>query len=342
MLEFNDARSFGHLVFTMPLYLDDEKIKLRLSAPVAGALILIKNEMQHHAVTPSFALGLMKRHFQPLLPVEHQDILSKMTKPTWTDIYFAFVEMVFRGGQPTGLLADVGASIKFIFTFTTLPYREHHFTEKIEINHFLDVCRSLKIDINLYPRYSDDGKFDVWRACKYCWRQPVPGRLICPTHTAGSKHTFIKLEGVRNVPTNSAYTDYKQGARQKKAYDEAIHTALNQELNEFYVDGFTIDSLIPPVGIWDWMNIRRPELAQLLSDQKKPIDDQSIIDSLLSLLHSPEGLTETQQKPYLRANEIIRANPILIWPMLLRAEAWLSVRKNLSSNKGGMRYKRAN
>jgi hypothetical protein len=326
----------------MPLYLDDEQIKLRLSAPVASALIAIKNEMQSHAVTPSLALSLMKKHFQPLLPLEHQDILSKLTKPTWTDIYWAFPEMVFRGGQPTGLLADIGASIKFIFTFTTIPYRVHHFSEKIEINHFLDVCRSLNIDINLYPRYSDDGKFDVFRACKYCWRQPVPGRLICSTHTAGNKHTAIKLEGVRDIPSNSVFTDYKEGARQKKAYDEAIHTALNREINELYVDEFTIDSLIPPVEVWSWMNIRRPILAQLLLDQKKPIDDQSIIESLLLILHSPTGLTETQLEPYLKANEIIRANPILIWPMLLRAEAWLSVRKNLRSNWGGARHKRTN
>lgn len=324
----------------MPLYLHEEQIQSRLSTPVASALIAIKKEMKLHAVTPSLALSLMKKHFQPLLPSEHQDILSKLTQPTWTDIYWAFPEMVFRGGQSTGLLADIGASIKYIYTFTTIPFRVHRFSEQIEINHFLEVCRSLKIDINFYPRYSDDGKFDVFRGCKYCWRQPVPGRLICSTHTAGIKHTAIKLEGVRDVPANSVFTDYKEGARQKKAYDEAIHTALNREINELFVDEFTIDSLIPPAGIWNWMNIRRPELAKLLLEQKKPIDDQNIIESLLLILHSPTGLTETQQQPYLNANEIIRAYPILIWPMLLRAEAWLSVRKNLRINWGGARHKR--
>lgn len=321
----------------MPLYLDDEQIKLRLSPPVANALIAIKNEMQFHAVTPSLALSLMKKHFQTLLPLEHQDVLSKMTQPTWADIYWAFPEMVFRGGQTSGLLADIGASIKYIFIFSTIPYREHQFSEKIEITHFLNVCRNLDIDFNLYPRYLDDGKFDVFRACKYCWRQPVPGRSICSTHTAGSKHTAIKLGEVRDLPTNSPFKDYKESNRQKKAFDEALNTALNREINELFEDEFTMDSLIPSVGILDWMSIRRPTLAQLLIDQKKPMDDQNIIDSLLLVLHSPIGLTEIQLQPYIKTNVLIRASPILIWPMLLRAEAWLSARKNLRSNWGGKR-----
>ena len=38
-----------------------------------------------------------------------------------------------------------------------------------------------------------------------------------------------------------------------------------------------------------------------------------IVDSLLSLLHTPVGLTETQYQPYLITNTLIKTYPILMW-----------------------------
>ena len=60
----------------MPLYIDDTEIEFRFCAPVAQGLKAIKSEMQGRAVTPSLALSLMKKYFQPLIPECHQDVLG--------------------------------------------------------------------------------------------------------------------------------------------------------------------------------------------------------------------------------------------------------------------------
>ena len=76
---------------------------------------------------------------------------------------------------------------------------------------------------------------------------------------------------------------------------------------------------------------------RLLLAQNSAREDEMIVDSLLSLLHTPVGLTETKYQPYLITNTLIKTYPILMWPMLLRAEAWLATRKTLRDNWGGKR-----
>lgn len=111
---------------------------------------------------------------------------------------------------------------------------------------------------------------------------------------------------------------------------------------EFHESGFESPTLIPTQDIFKWLSDRRPLLANLLTQQGLEIIDENIIDSLLLLLHSPEGLTFTQNEPYIKANLIIKAHPILKWPMLLRAESWLHARYTLRGNWGGKRVQETN
>ncbi len=321
----------------MPLYIDDAEIESRFCAPVAQALKAIKSEMQGRAVTPSLALSLMKKHFQPLIPECHQDVLGSLTQVSWEDLEFTYAEMVFRSGQPTGLLSEIAISINLICIFTTQPPRDFPNPETIEITYFLQICRQLKLGIEDSVRFSDNGRFDVLRACKYCWRQPVPGRLICSTHTAGDKHVTIKLGDQEDSDANLPFTDYKESRRQKKVFDETLNQILTKEVLEFHDSQFIAPILMPSKGCWQWLSVRRPLLSELLLAQNRTIDDEQIVHSLLSLLHSPVGLTETQHQPYLKANALIKTYPILIWPMLLRVEAWLTARKTLRDNWGGKR-----
>jgi hypothetical protein len=321
----------------MPLYIDDAEIESRFCAPVAQALKTIKSEMQGRAVTPSLALSLMKKYFQPLIPECHQDVLGNLTLASWEDLEFTYAEMVFRSGQPSGQLTEIAVCINLICLFTTHPPRTFPDHETIEITYFLQICRQLKLGIENSVRFSGNGRFDVLRACKYCWRQPVPGRLICATHTAGDKHVNIKLGDQEDSNVNLPFTDYKESRRQKKAFDKTLNQILTKEILEFHDSHFTAQILMPDENIWQWLNSRRPLLSHLLLTQNKSVNDEQIIDNLLSLLHKPTGLTETQYQPYLKANAQIKAYPILLWPMLLRAEAWLTARKTLRDNWGGKR-----
>jgi hypothetical protein len=147
--------------------------------PVASALLAIKKDMQGRAVTPTLALSLIKKYLQPLMPGEDKDILESLRQVTWEDLHWTYAEIIFRGGQPTGLLADIGVSIDLICTFTTNPPREFPSPESVEVFNFMQICEHLNTPISKDIRYSDARKFDVFNTCKYCWRQPVPGRLIC-------------------------------------------------------------------------------------------------------------------------------------------------------------------
>jgi hypothetical protein len=321
----------------MPLYIDDTEIESRFCVPVAQALKAIKSEMQDRAVTPSLALSLMKKHFQPLIPECHQDVLGSLTLVSWQDLEFTYAEMVFRSGQPSGQLTEIAVCINLICIYTTQPPRDFPNPETIEITYFLQICRQLKQGIEDSVRYSDNGRFDVLRACKYCWRQPVPGRLICSTHTAGDKHVSITLGNPKDSDANMPFTDYKESRRQKQAFDKTLNQIFTKELLEFHDSSFTAPILMPDENIWQWLNSRRPLLSHLLLTQDKAVHDKQIVNSLLSLLHTPIGLTETQYQPYLKANMLIKTYPILLWPMLLRAEAWLTARKTLRDNWGGKR-----
>lgn len=320
----------------MPLHIDDAEIDFRLCLPVAVALKNIKTEMASRSVTPRFALALMKKYFQPLIPECHQDVLGRRIKTSWEDMHWAYAEMIFRSGQPIGLLTDIGLAMQWICTFTTQPPRDFPVTEPIEVDYFLQMCRQTDSSMEHF-RYLDNGAFDVFRACKYCWRQPVPGRSICCRHATGHKHEPIELSNSAATTAKSSFAGYKESSRQKNAFDKMLNQILTKEVWEFHESSFTSPTLLPEQNKWDWLCVRRPMVSHLLLTQNKQTTDEVIIEELLSILHNAQGLVASHQQPYIKANSLIKSNPFLIWPMLLRAEAWLVARKNLRDKWGGRR-----
>lgn len=323
----------------MPFYVDDETIEQRMCAPVAHALKSIKYEMHGYAVTPSLALSLIKKYFLPLLPAEHHAPFLELKQVSWERLswrYPDFVSKSIAGGELRKLMEDIGVSIDWICRYTTLPPREPTVFDNLEANIFLEIHRFLKVEVK-HLRYLDTGSFDVFKACKYCWRQPVPRRDICVLHTASSKHVTVDSTGNEPQNPSSGFTHYRAGKRQKEAYDKIINRILTRETIAFHDTSFAEPILLPATNIWPWLLERRPLVAQLLIDNNQPTEDSQIIDSLLSVLHSPPNLTETLFQPYLKTNQHIRTHPQLIWLMLLRAEAWFTTRNVRRGNWGGNR-----
>ncbi len=323
----------------MPLYVDDEIIDMRMCATVASALKAIKYEMLYQAVTPSLALALIKKYFLPLLPIEHHDVFGQLTQVSWSRLSWGYSEMIsrsFKAGNLNEILKDIGVSIDWVCRYTTLPPREPTVFGNLEANVFLQHCGFINVEI-AHLRYLDAGKFDVFKACKYCWRQPVSRRTICVVHTASDKHSSIMLNNHEHEVRDSLFTDYKEGKRQKEAYDKTINQILTKETIAFHESSFRDPFLMPSEHIWSWLLERRPLVSKLLIEQKLTTGDDVIIDSLLMVLHSPTTLTDNLLKPYFMANQHIKRHPQLIWLMLLRAEAWLTVRSKRRGNWGGNR-----
>ncbi|RFQ22364.1 hypothetical protein [Pseudomonas sp. ATCC 13867] len=75
----------------------------------------------------------------------------------------------------------------------------------------------------------------------------------------------------------------------------------------------------------------------LLGEGQLMLNDENAVEALLGLLHNPEGLSPKAQQFYRQINQQLCTYPILIWPMLIRAEGWLQSRKKMREKWGGKR-----
>ena len=95
--------------------------------------------------------------------------------------------------------------------------------------------------------------------------------------------------------------------------------------------------LLPEQGIAAWVAERRPLLWQLLGVRQQEFNDDNAVGVLLDLLHSPDGLPAKAQQIYRLINQHLHKHPLLIWPMLIRAEGWHRCREEVRGQWGGKR-----
>lgn len=95
--------------------------------------------------------------------------------------------------------------------------------------------------------------------------------------------------------------------------------------------------LFPEQGISAWLTERRPLLWQLLGERQQELNDGNAVSILLDLLHSPDGLPPKAYQIYRLINRHLHESPLLIWPMLIRAEGWHRCREKMRGQWGGKR-----
>lgn len=97
------------------------------------------------------------------------------------------------------------------------------------------------------------------------------------------------------------------------------------------------DSPLSPIrceqGIAAWLTERRPLLWQLLGEQQE-LNDGNAVGMLLDLLHSSDGLPSKAYQIYRQINQHLQKHPLLIWPMLIRAEGWHRCREEVRGHWG--------
>lgn len=157
---------------------------------------------------------------------------------------------------------------------------------------------------------------DVFKFCKYCWRQPAPGRNICPHHATHS-------------------SKYLESYRVKQLFDSYTYNRSSVESFEFLDDDFCLSYFLPTNQIYSWLLKRRPYVADRLKSAGLPSNDKNIVRSLLKMLQPTQGYHWSALEASRGVNEWITSHPELIWPMLLRAETWFELRNQASNNWGG-------
>jgi len=319
----------------MPLYLDKSVILDSYQPSVAYALLRIKAQMEGKNVNPKLAVRLMRQELHPLLDEEHHDILNELKYPTWRDIHWTYPKMVYRAGPTKHLMLDIARCIWAIYQHTTSPPRDEGF-EKLEIKHFLAMSKLAGKEFS-HSGYVGEDRFDVLLSCRYCWRQPMPSRVVCTTHAGGEKFQENGLGIKDSTKGRSDSALRKEAYRQEDLFEKILNRRLGDEVWHFHDSNFSAQVLIPAKGVWAWLQENRSEIAQLVIDEGLPTDDDSIIDSLILLLHTPMNLGPVHEQPYLRTNEVFRSEPQLMWPMLLKADCWFLTRKEIRKNWGGKR-----
>ena len=316
----------------MPLYLDDEFIETFVYEEVAVALWAIHLHVEDVAVTPTLALRLIRQYLQPLIPPEHWHVLNQKQPVTWNRIWMISSELASVLGRSNDpLLFEVQLAVELIHSHTTLPPREYTFATVIEVTYFLSMCGQLKIPVQSQIRPDREQRIDLFNFCSLCWRQPLPGRKLCAHHAPS---TPLMAEG---ADKRAAAARYKSGVRQKEQFDKAVNRILTKEVTEFHEGLFTPVVLLPEQGIAAWVAERRPLLWQLLGVRQQEFNDDNAVGVLLDLLHSPDGLPAKAQQMYRLINQHLHKHPLLIWPMLIRAEGWHRCREEVRGQWGGKR-----
>ncbi|MCG9054155.1 hypothetical protein LH447_13855 [Laribacter hongkongensis] len=313
----------------MPLYVDDEVFLARFTnMAVVYGLRFIKAAASASAVTPALAQQLIRCYLRPLASTEGRAVFDKEKKAGWDSIYFLYGGLGFCA-QHDDKLQQVACAVKLVHAHTKQPPRDLEFVP-IEVNTFLQHCGYLHLPIEDIRFPMGNRNIDPLLFCELCWRQPLPGRKLCGHHAPSDP----MLSG---NDRRKAATRYKAGMRQKELLEKTINRILTHEVLKFHEGQLQDQMLFPDQDISSWLAERRPTVWRELGCVQRDVTDENVVQMLLGFLHNPEGLPVKAQALYRIVNEHIRSHPVLIWPMLLRAEGWYQSRELMERNRGGKR-----
>lgn len=319
----------------MPLYFNFDRDDLAFSNDVLQGLKQIELATRGISVTPRIALSQIRQQLFPLLPRENDDVIDSLSVPTWDDVLFVFAELVSRSEGTDKRLIEVAQAVRLIHSHSARQPRELAFPDFVEVTYFLQMHDHHRTPVRHLCKPDEVGNCVIFRFCKYCWRQAVPAKRLCLVHQPSTEEIRKAVERGNTRQKRDAL--YKEASRQKKKFDEAVQSIVTKEVLEFHDTSFKADVLFPKSGIRPWLLKRRPALCRNLGKLLDLSSDEAVVNLLLEFLHCSSGMPIQVATAYENTNSIIRNCPQLIWPMLVRAEAWHMAREHLANNWGGRR-----
>ena len=210
-----------------------------------------------------------------------------------------------------------------------------------EANFFAYLCAHKNIQSPNQHIIVNNKRINIFNFCIYCWRQPVFKKKIC------SHHTLSKLNQSKSVfrKQNSIYQEcYRQQINFLETLENTILSMEWDIIIEKNPSGFfknlpETHLLLPNENRISWLQRYRPHVFHFLASTDEEITENNLILLLLKYLHTleQESNDDFTSLLYREMNLAILQEPQLIWPMLLRAEVWLIVRKKKRQNWGGKR-----
>ncbi|OWY27055.1 hypothetical protein [Herbaspirillum robiniae] len=305
----------------MPFHLDDLDLD-NIPDPYQSVLRHMATAVESRAVTPAVAIKVIREHVVPLLSEVHRPLVSIQGQPSWDKIQTLYPKLVFASElQQEQQLAAIGRMIELFVRHTARPPREIEFPSFIEVFSFHRLCGYLGVPVARPFLETDDGAGDLYRFCKYCWF-PVRRKDVCAFHTT----RVDRAVAIDNQPA-CAHVSVKQAQRLRAVFEQQVLTLTSKDEMEFHESGFDLPVLLPPSGLSQWLDARRPHLATLV--RKQTGLSANNLRSLSAVLYGEE-----------LGAEIVEAigGAVHLWtPITTRAEGWLAAWAARSPRGGARR-----
>lgn len=281
------------------------------------------------SVGPGGVLAVLRERLGPLLSEAELQLLQIPGRATWQALWSLYPAFVFLGG-PQGrrehenavVIAHVLESIS-----GARRARQDH-AELFEAKVFRQMCEQAASLKKAPPLHPIGPSFqDVWlyRFCKLCFRRRLPGGQLCFEHRPDPESA-------------AALAKYQSGRRLLPNFHEQVRALTTQEVLRFHDSDLDLGILHPRENAFRWLEEHRPMVcAQLGASASGQRNDERIwraVVNVLQPLPRDGAMARAEQQA---VNEVLAAQPQLLWPVLVRAEAWFRADQARRSRWGGVR-----
>lgn len=276
----------------MPLYLEDVAAS-QVPSHLMALMQCIADEVIERPVTPGVAMELLRKHLVPMLSKEYAVLFTSKGQPSWNRIHAVYAELLFHSGGKDADLIGAALVVDMMWRHSTRPPREFVTDDPVDLASFLRIAGYARLMVPRTVRLPSGIDLQVLRFCKYCWRHARSAARVCAVHA------------VHSNPADAAA--YKKAQRLRPAFEGEVLALASREELEFHNSQFGAPVLFPGNQVHTWLADRRPLLLEAI-DQKGPVDLEQAVRHLFG---SGELLP------------LYAAEPHLLTPVTLRAEAWL-------------------
>lgn len=281
-------------------------------------------------VTPGAVLSTLRRVLYPLLSEAEQTHLREIRRASWWNLYWLFPAYAFMAG-PNNLRLQ---SIASVIQRTVATHADMRAIEVLplyqEVAAFRQMRNQAETPLPELCQFNDQGRSWLYRFCRYCWRRALPSGLLCTIHSPA------KDAGHRAA--------YQEGRRMHTVFNEEILRIITCDTLEFHAQDMSLSVLHWPGSLRGWLRQYRPRVAgwldmECIDDATASMDFETLQD-LVDQIQGPTIASVRAQSETSTVNEIFCQHPELLWPVWVRAEAWLEVRHQRKANWGGARVQR--
>lgn len=278
-------------------------------------------------VTPGAVLSALRRVLYPLLSELEQTPLREIRRASWWSLHWLFPTYAFMAGPQNARLQLIALAIQRNVTAYADPRVIDGLPVPQEVGAFRQMRDQMGTPLPDICQFDERGHSWLYRFCRYCWRRALPSGLLCPVHSPAKR------------AGNNA--SYQEGRRMHSEFNTEVVRILTQDALEFHARDMSPAVLCWPEDLVGWLLEYRPRVAGWLgidqdSDLTKSRNPGALEDLIARLQEAPDAGVRTQSERSAADNAFCES-PELLWPVWVRAEAWLEVRHRRHARWGGAR-----